>query len=100
MRFIQTNCKGVSDVMREVAGQDRRLVTMDSPPPLWQASPGHTGAVNPDCCNLEIETAFARDFDAALHARRTGLGVFALLLLPAIFWLRRRARRWSPPASW
>ena len=86
--------KGVSDVVREVADQDRRLVTMDSPP-LWQAireadmlEPVGSGLRR----NLEIETAFARDFDAA-HARLLPvLGVFALLLLPAIFWLRRRAK--------
>jgi len=86
--------KGVSDVVREVADQDRRLVTMDSPP-LWQAireadmlEPVGSGLRR----NLEIETAFARDFDAA-HARLLPLlGAFALLLLPAIFWLRRRAK--------
>jgi potassium efflux system protein len=86
--------KGVSDVVREVADQDRRLVTMDSPP-LWQAireadmlEPVGSGLRR----NLEIESAFARDFDAA-HARLLPvLGAFALLLLPAIFWLRRRAK--------
>ena len=86
--------KGVSDVVREVADQDRRLVTMDSPP-LWQAvreadmlEPVGSGMRR----NLEIESAFARDFDAA-HARLLPvLGAFALLLLPAIFWLRRRAK--------
>ena len=86
--------KGVSDVVREVSDQDRRLVTMDSPP-LWQAireadmlEPVGSGLRR----NLEIESAFARDFDAA-HARLLPvLGAFALLLLPAIFWLRRRAK--------
>jgi len=86
--------KGVSDVVREVADQDRRLVTMDSLP-LWQAireadmlEPVGSGMRR----NLEIESAFARDFDAA-HARLLPvLGAFALLLLPAIFWLRRRAK--------
>jgi len=86
--------KGVSDVVREVADQDRRLVTMDAPP-LWQAireadmlEPVGSGLRR----NLEIETAFARDFDAA-HARLLPvLGAVALLLLPAIFWLRRRAK--------
>jgi small-conductance mechanosensitive channel len=86
--------KGVSDVVRQVADQDRRLVTMDSPP-LWQAireadmlEPVGSGMRR----NLEIESAFARDFDAA-HARLLPvLGAFALLLAPTIFWLRRRAK--------
>jgi potassium efflux system protein len=86
--------QGVSEVVREVADQDRRLVTMDSPP-LWQAireadmlEPVGSGLRR----NLEIETAFARDFDTT-HARLVPvLGAFALLLLPAIFWLRRRAK--------
>ncbi len=86
--------KGVSDILREVADQDRRLVTMDSPP-LWQAireadmlEPVGTGMRR----NLGIETAFARDFDAARARLQPVLAVFAMLLLPAIFWLRRRAK--------
>jgi potassium-dependent mechanosensitive channel len=87
--------QGVSVVVREVADQDRRLVTMDSPP-LWQAireadalDPVGTGLRR----SLEIETAFARDFDAA-HARLLPvLGAFAMLLLPLILWLRRRAKK-------
>ena len=67
---------------------------MDTPP-LWQAlrdadaqEPVATGLRR----SLEIETAFARDYDAA-HARLLpALGAFALLLLPLIFWLKRRAR--------
>ena len=86
--------KGVSDVAREVADQDRRLVTMDSPP-LWEAlrdtdirEPVGSGLRR----NLEIETAFARDFDAVRGRLLPVLGTFAVLLLPTIFWLRRRAR--------
>ncbi len=87
--------KGVAVVVREVAEQDRRLVTMDTPP-LWQAireadalEPVGTGLRR----SIEIETAFARDFDAA-HARLLPLlGGFAVGLLPLIFWLRRRARK-------
>ena len=87
--------KGVAVVVREVAEQDRRLVTMDTPP-LWQAireadalEPVGTGLRR----SIEIETSFARDFDAA-HARLLPLlGGFAVGLLPLIFWLRRRARK-------
>ena len=62
--------------------------------------------------SLEIETAFARDYDAA-HARLLpALGGSALLLLPLMFWLQaprqpagrrrparraRRCRRWHGP---
>ena len=73
--------KGVAEVVGQVAEQDRRLVTMDSPP-LWQAL-READAQEPVALglrrSLEIETAFARDYDAA-HAR----------LLPAAW----RALRW------
>ncbi|MCU0921205.1 MAG: mechanosensitive ion channel [Burkholderiaceae bacterium] len=81
--------KGVADVAREVTEQDRRLVTMDSPP-LWQAiGEADTGLRR----SLEIETAFARDYDAARARLLPVLGLFALGLLPLVFWLRRRAKR-------
>ena len=87
--------QGVSEIVREVADQDRRLVTMDSPP-LWQAireadalEPVGTGLRR----SIEIETAFASDFDAARARLLPLLGAFALGLLPLIFWLRRRARK-------
>jgi potassium-dependent mechanosensitive channel len=86
--------KGVTEVVGQVAEQDRRLVIMDTPP-LWQAlrdvdahEPVTTGLRR----SLEIETAFARDYDNT-HARLLpALGTFALLLLPLIFWIKRRAR--------
>ncbi len=87
--------QGVAEVVREVAEQDRRLVTMDTPP-LWQAireadvpDPVGTGLRR----SLEIETAFARDFDAARARLLPLLGGFAVVLLPLVFWLRRRARK-------
>ena len=86
--------KGVAEVVGQVAEQDRRLVTMDSPP-LWQAL-RESDAQEPVALglrrSLEIETAFARDYDSA-HARLLpALGGFALGLLPLIFWIKRRAR--------
>jgi len=84
---------GLSEVSAQVADQDRRLVTMDAAP-LWQvaADPGGADPLTAGLRrSLEIETAFARDYDAA-HARlRLGLAVFAVLLLPLMFWLKRRA---------
>ncbi len=86
--------QGVAELVREVAEQDRRLVTMDTPP-LWQAL-GDTEAREPVAVGLRrslaIESAFARDHDAA-HARLLpALGILAIVLLPLMFWLRRRAR--------
>jgi potassium-dependent mechanosensitive channel len=84
---------GSSEVSGQVADQDRRLVTMDSPP-LWQAA-RETGpqdqVTNGLRRSLDIETAFARDYDA-IHVRlRLGLITLGLLLLPLMFWLKRRA---------
>ena len=87
--------RGVAIVSGQVAEQDRRLVSMDTPP-LWQAvreadtqQPVTVGLRR----SLEIETAFARDYDAA-HARLLpALGLASALLLPLVFWFRRRARK-------
>ena len=86
---------GLGKVSAQVADQDRRLVTMDAPP-LWQIE-RETGRTDPVTTglrrSLEIETAFARDYDAT-HARlRLGLIVVAVLLLPLMFWLKRRANQ-------
>ena len=87
--------RGLTVVVAEVADQDRRLVTMDTPP-LWQAireadalEPMGTGLRR----SLEIETAFARDFDAARARLLPLLAGFAIGLLPLVFWLRRRAKK-------
>jgi small-conductance mechanosensitive channel len=87
--------RGAAAVAAQVAEQDRRLVTMDNPP-LWQAL-RDTGTDEPVAVglrrSLEIETAFASDYDAA-HARLLpAMGVTAALLLPLLFWVRRLARR-------
>ena len=86
--------KGIGAVAAQVADEDRRLVTMDSPP-LWDAlrdrdsqEPVATGMRR----SLEMERAFIADYDAA-HARLLpALGAAALVLLPLVFLLRRRAR--------
>lgn len=86
--------RGMGEVTAQVAAQDRRLVTMDVPP-LWQSlrdaetrEPAATGLRR----SFEIERAFAADFDAA-HARLLpALGITSLLLLPLMFWIKRRAR--------
>ncbi len=87
--------RGTAMVAAQVAEQDRRLVAMDTPP-LWQAIQ-EADAQQPITVglrrNLEIETAFARDYDA-MHLRLLqALAMAAALLLPLIFWFRRRARK-------
>jgi len=86
--------QGVAEVVKYVAEGDRQLVTMDSPP-LWQAA-REAGPVEPLATglrrSLEIETNFARDHDAARARLLPALGVLTVLLLPLMFWLRRRAR--------
>ena len=90
---------GVAEVARQVAEEDRRLATMDSPP-FWQAvrdvdqrEPVAAGLWR----SLAIETAFARDHDAARARLLPALGAAAAVLLPLMFWLRRRARALRPP---
>ncbi len=86
--------KGVAKVVAHVAEQDRRLVTMDAPP-LWQAV-REAGAPEPVAAGLRrslaIETAFAHDHDAARARFLPALGILAVVSLPLMFWLRRRAK--------
>jgi len=86
--------KGVAEVARQVAEEDRRLTSMDTPP-LWQAlrdgdgfEPATTGLRR----SLEIETSFAREHDDARARLLPALGIASAVLLPLMFWLRRRAR--------
>ncbi|HOM11843.1 MAG TPA: mechanosensitive ion channel [Rubrivivax sp.] len=87
--------RGAAAVAGKVAEQDRRLVSTDTPP-LWQAireadtqQPVAPGLRR----SLEIETAFARDYDASNARLLPALGAFAMLLLPLVFWFKRRARK-------
>jgi len=86
---------GLSDVDGQVAAQDRQLVSMDAPL-LWHASRGDATTQSLRSAllrSLKIERAFAHAHDAA-HARfRVALAALALLLLPTMFWLKRRARQ-------
>ncbi len=87
--------RGLTTVVAEVAEQDRRLAAMDSQP-LWQAL--REGNVRQSVTagmrrSLEIETAFARDYDAANARILPVLAAACALLLPMVFWFRRRATR-------
>jgi potassium efflux system protein len=87
--------RGGAAVATKVAEQDRRLVSIDMPP-LWQAIM-EADAQQPMTAglrrNLEIETAFARDFDASNARLLPALGVAAVLLLPLVYWFKRRGRK-------
>ena len=86
--------KGVAEVSRQVAEEDRRLTAMDMPP-LWQVLRADDGfALRPAQMrsNLAIETSFAREFDLSRARLLPALGIAAVALLPLMFWLRRRAR--------
>ena len=86
---------GVAGLAAKIDEQDRRLLTMDTPP-LWQAL-GDPGSLQPVALglrrSLEIERAFAADYDAANLRWLPALAAVALLLLPMMVWLRHRARQ-------
>ena len=85
----------LGEVSREVEAQDRRLVTIDSPP-LWRATRDESGVEPIGAAlreSLAIESAFASDFDALRERLAPAYAAGALLLLPLLFGLRRRARR-------
>ncbi len=86
---------GMGVLAREVEAQDRRLVTMDAPP-LWRASRAE-GNAEPIASSLRtslaIESAFGRDYDASRERLMPAYIAGAVLLLPMLFLLRRRARR-------
>ena len=86
--------QGIAMVSAKIDDQDRRLVSMDTPP-LWLAL-GDNEALDPVSIglsrSLEIERAFASGYDAANVRWLPALAAGALLLLPAMVWLRYRAR--------
>lgn len=86
--------QGVASLAGMVEEQDRRLMSMDTPP-LWLAlrnaearEPLTAGVTR----SLDIERAFASSYDAANVRWLPAFAAGALLLLPAMVWLRYRAR--------
>jgi potassium efflux system protein len=86
--------QGTTAVSSMVEDQDRRLVSMDTPP-LWLAlrdaasrEPVSAGLTR----SLDIERTFASSYDAANVRWLPALAAGAVLLLPAMVWLRYRAR--------
>ncbi|MBT9495414.1 MAG: mechanosensitive ion channel [Paucibacter sp.] len=82
-------------VLARIDDLDRRLLVMDTPP-LWQAAAGDEVAEPVSVglrSSLEIERGFARDHDASSAKLLPVLVLLALALLPAMFWLQRRAQQ-------
>jgi len=87
--------EALSDVVAQVEALDRQLVVMDAPL-LWQMTPdaGRQESIGEAVRrSLQIETAFARDYDAARARLLPALAAIGLLLLPMMFWIKRRAGR-------
>lgn len=86
---------GKNDVLASIADDDRRLLTIDSLP-LWRATSGEESRqlVNIGVReSLQIDRAFARDYDAAhVKAMRVAIACGGLLL-PLMLWLRHRVRQ-------
>ncbi|WP_431274965.1 mechanosensitive ion channel domain-containing protein [Variovorax ureilyticus] len=76
--------------------QDRRLLSMDARP-LWQSAGRNDIELEPFRAGLRqsiaIESALARDHDAANAGLLRVIVAGALVLLPLLLWLRRRADR-------
>jgi small-conductance mechanosensitive channel len=87
---IESRLAAVQD---RVAEQDRRLLKLDAPP-LWEVQPDAARGETPGVAlrnALDIERAFAGDYDA-VHIKRTRVFVACLVLLFALMlWLRYRA---------
>ena len=86
---------GLSDVVDQVAEQDRRLAVIDAPL-FWQSMRADTPQEPVNIAmrrSLQIEAGFARAYDSANARLLIVLGVVASSLLPAMFWLKRRGRR-------
>ena len=91
---------GQSDVAAAIDDIDRRLLRVDAPP-LWQGlnlSPSPQLALGTMHRGLEIESQFARDYNAAGTGNQQALRVVQVLLLPLIIWLFLRNRRASAAA--
>ncbi|MCV2353730.1 mechanosensitive ion channel [Paucibacter sp. B2R-40] len=82
-------------VQTRIEDLDRRLLVIDAPP-LWQAAASDEASEPVSVglrSSLEIERGFARDHDASSAKLLPVLVLLALLLLPVMFWLKRRARQ-------
>ena len=80
-------------VNAKIEEHDRRLMVIDTPP-LWQSA-FDTEPMEPIGAglrsNLQIERAFAADYDEANAKVLPALAMLTVGLLPLMFWLKRRA---------
>ncbi|QKY01478.1 mechanosensitive ion channel [Janthinobacterium lividum] len=92
---------GQSDVAAAIDDIDQRLLRVDVPP-LWQSLNLNTNSqtsVDAMQRGLQIESQFARDYNAAGNANQQVLRVVQLLLLPLIIWLVVRSPYGTAPAG-
>jgi small-conductance mechanosensitive channel len=92
---------GQSDVAAAIDDIDQRLLRVDVPP-LWQSlnlNSNPQTAVDAMQRDLEIESQFARDYNAAGNANQQVLRGVQLLLLPLIIWLVVRSRHGAAAAG-
>jgi small-conductance mechanosensitive channel len=92
---------GQSDVAAAIDDIDQRLLRVDVPP-LWQSlnlNSNPQTTVDAMQRGLEIESQFARDYNAAGNANQQVLRVVQLLLLPLIIWLVVRSRHGAASAG-
>ena len=92
---------GQSDVAAAIDDIDQRLLRIDVPP-LWQSLNLNTNpqtTVDAMQRDLEIETQFAHDYNAAGNSNVQALRVVQVLLLPLIVWLVLRSRYGEAPAG-
>ena len=82
-------------VTARIEDEDRRLTSLDSVP-LWQVT-DQLGAIGRNSFgvveNLSVETALAKDYDAARAKPLRVLATGCILLLPILLWLRTVSRR-------
>jgi small-conductance mechanosensitive channel len=92
---------GKSDVAAAIDDIDQRLLRIDVPP-LWRGLNLNTNpqtTVDAMQRDLEIETQFAHDYNAAGNSNVQALRVVQVLLLPLIIWLVLRSRHGAGPAG-
>lgn len=90
---------GASDVAAAIEDIDQRLLRIDVPP-LWQnlnLNTNQRSAVDVMHRGLEIESQFARDYNAAGTVNQQALRFVQVMLLPIIIWLVYRGRRGVTP---
>lgn len=89
---------GQASVEAAIAHIDRRLMRIDAPP-MWAMGDDDGRALDGLRTGLQVEIDFLRQYGAADAGNQRALHVLQLLLLAALLWLARRARRGDLPTA-